>query len=80
MVSKARKAIMIGLFGGAFLTGAVCLGQAQLMPVNAQPPLPAAIARLPGQRAWCFRECACKARATGLTRAQRRCSITRPAS
>jgi hypothetical protein len=34
---------MIGLFGGAFLTGAVCLGQAQLMPVNAQPPLPAAI-------------------------------------
>jgi|HubBroStandDraft_6_1064221.scaffolds.fasta_scaffold754181_1 hypothetical protein len=43
MINKARKAIMIGLFGGAFLTGAVCLGQAQLMPVNAQPPLPAAI-------------------------------------
>ena len=43
MVNKARKAIMIGLFGGAFLTGAVCLGQAQLMPVNAQPPLPASI-------------------------------------
>ncbi len=43
MVNKARKAIMIGLFGGAFLTGAVCLGQAQLMPLNAQPPLPASI-------------------------------------
>ena len=43
MINKARKAIMIGLFGGAFLTGAVCLVQAQLMPVNAQPPLPAAI-------------------------------------
>jgi hypothetical protein len=34
---------MIGLFGGAFLTGAVCLVQARLMPVNAPPPLPAAI-------------------------------------
>ena len=43
MVNKARKAMMIGLLGGAFLTGAVCLGQAQLMRVNAQPPLPAAI-------------------------------------
>ena len=43
MVNKARKGIMIGLFGGAFLAGAVCLVQAQLMPVNAQPPLPAAI-------------------------------------
>jgi hypothetical protein len=43
MINKARKALMLGLFGGAFLTGAVCLAQAQLMPVNAQPPLPAAI-------------------------------------
>jgi len=43
MIIKARKAVMIGLFGGAFLIGAVCLGQAQLMLVNAPPPLPAAI-------------------------------------
>ncbi len=43
MVNKKRKAILFGLFGGAFLTGAVCLAQAQLMPVNAQPLLPAAI-------------------------------------
>jgi len=43
MITKARKAIMIGLFGGAFLTGAVCLGHAQLIPVNAPPPLPTAI-------------------------------------
>jgi len=41
MVNKARKAIMIGLFGGALLTGAVCL-QAQVTPVNA-PPLSAVI-------------------------------------
>ena len=47
MINKARKALMLGLFGGAFLTGAVCLAQAQLMPVNAQPPLPATI-RLAG--------------------------------
>jgi hypothetical protein len=41
MVKKARKAIMIGLFGGALLAGAVCL-QAQVTPVNT-PPLPAVI-------------------------------------
>jgi hypothetical protein len=41
MVNRARKAIILGLFGGAFLTGAVYLVQAQLIPVNA--PLPAAI-------------------------------------
>jgi len=43
MVNKKRKALMFGLFGGAFLMGAVCLAQAQLMPVNAQPLLPASI-------------------------------------
>ena len=43
MVIKARKAIMLGLLGGVFLTGAVCLAQAQLMPVNAKPQLPATI-------------------------------------
>jgi hypothetical protein len=43
MVNKARKAIIIGLFGGALLTGAVCLAQAQLMTVSTQPPLPATI-------------------------------------
>ena len=41
MVNRARKGIILGLFGGAFLTGAICLVQAQLIPVNA--PLPAAI-------------------------------------
>src|ERR1700732_439880 len=43
MINKARKAIMVGLFGGAFLTGALCLVHAQPMAVNAAPPLPAAI-------------------------------------
>jgi hypothetical protein len=43
MLDKARKVIVVGLLGGAFLTGAVCLVQAQLIPVNAPPPLPAVI-------------------------------------
>ena len=43
MVNRARKATILGLFGGAVLTGAVCLVQAQPMPVNAPPPLPAGI-------------------------------------
>ncbi len=43
MLDKVRKAIVVGLLGGAFLTGAVCLVQAQLMPVNAPPPLAAVI-------------------------------------
>jgi len=42
MLNKARRAIMVGLLGGAFMTGAVCLAHAQLMPVSA-PPLPAVI-------------------------------------
>ena len=43
MINKIRKAVMIGLFGGALLTGSVCLVQAQLMPVNVQRPAPAVI-------------------------------------
>jgi hypothetical protein len=43
MVNRACKAIILGLFGGAFLTGAVCLAQVELMSVNAPPPVPAAI-------------------------------------
>ena len=80
MINKARKAIMIGLFGGAFLTGAVCLGQAQLMPVNAQPPLPAAIGSPARATRLVLHGVRLQGTGDNLTRAQRRCSITRPAS